>query len=243
MKSRLLILLVMSLPSSAEQIVVASDIWCPYICTNNSGYVVELTQQAFASVDVEVKFETIPFQRALKLTSQHKIDAVLAVTDEHISSFSLNGNQIAIGQYTNDFYTPVDSNWQYTDRASLDDMLIATILGYDYGHSLNQYLEKRSPQIRTSGDTPLKSNLYLTAKRRVDLLLGNRYVIDHTAKEFGYSEDIRYAGSENESTPLYVGFSNNDKGRDYAAKFAQGIENIKQSGEYQAILDKYQIIF
>ncbi|WP_299804527.1 ABC transporter substrate-binding protein [uncultured Shewanella sp.] len=243
MKSRLLILLAMSFPSSAEQIVVASDIWCPYICTDNSGYVVELTQQAFASVDIEVKFETLPFQRALRLTSQHKIDAVLAVTAEHIASFSLSGDLVSIGQYTNDFYTAADSNWHFTDLASLDDMLIATILGYDYGQSLNQYLEKRQPQIRTSGETPLKSNLYLTAKHRVDLLIGNRYVIAHTARQFGYTRDIRYAGSENNITPLYVGFGNNDKGRSYAAKFAQGIENLKQSGEYQAILDKYQIAF
>ncbi|ABV85902.1 substrate-binding periplasmic protein [Shewanella pealeana] len=243
MKSRLLILLTVSFPSSAEQIVVASDIWCPYICSDNSGYVVELTQQAFATVDVEVKFETIPFQRALKLTSQHKIDAVLAVTSEHMLNFELYNNHIVIGQYTNDFYTAVDSSWQYSDLASLDDMLIATILGYDYGQSLNQYLETRHPQIRTSGETPLKSNLYLTAKRRVDLLVGNRYVIDHTARQFGYSDDIRYAGSENEITPLYVGFGNNDKGRSYATKFAQGIESLKQNGEYQAILDKYQITF
>ena len=160
-----------------------------------------------------------------------------------MAHFSLSGNQVSIGQYTNDFYTPVDSSWQYTDLESLDDMLIATILGYDYGQSLNQYLEKRNPQIRTSGETPLKSNLYLTAKRRVDLLIGNRYVIEHTAREFGYSSDIRYAGSENEITPLYVGFANNDKGRNNAAKFAQGIENLKKNGEYQAILDKYHVNF
>ncbi|MCG9728343.1 transporter substrate-binding domain-containing protein [Shewanella sp. Isolate13] len=243
MKCRLLILCAMSFSTNAEQIVVASDIWCPYICTDNSGYVVELTQQAFASVDVEVKFESIPFQRALTLTSQHKLDAVLAVTAEHIAAFSLSNNHMVIGQYTNDFYTPANSHWQYSDLESLDNKLIATILGYDYGESLNRYLENSQSHIRTSGEKPLKTNLYLATKERIDLLIGNRYVIDYTAKQYGYSENIRFAGSENESTALYVGFSNDDKGRSFATKFAQGIENLKQSGEYQVILDKYQIVF
>ncbi|GIU21104.1 hypothetical protein TUM4433_00030 [Shewanella schlegeliana] len=233
----------MSFFVNAEQIVVASDIWCPYICTDNSGYVVELTQQAFASVDIEVKFESLPFQRALTLTSQHKLDAVLAVTAEHISTFSLSSNHVPIGQYTNDFYTPVNSNWQYSSLKSLDSKLIATILGYDYGESLNRYLENHNSHVRTSGEAPLKTNLYLATKNRIDLLIGNRYVIDYTAKQYGYSSDIRFAGSENKSTALYVGFSNDDKGHSYASLFAQGIENLKQSGEYQAILDRYQIAF
>ena len=47
---------------------------------NNSGPIVELTQQAFASVNIRAKFKTIVFQRALKLASWHMIGVVLVVT-------------------------------------------------------------------------------------------------------------------------------------------------------------------
>ncbi|MGS0681878.1 substrate-binding periplasmic protein [Shewanella sp. 125m-7] len=243
MKSRLLIVLTVSFSSNAQELLVASDIWCPYVCTDNSGYVIELTQQAFASVDINVKFETIPFQRSLKLASNNKIDAVLAVTAEHIRTFELYNNQLVIGQYTNDFFTNNHTDWQFTDLSSLDNKHIASTLGYDYGSVLNKYLKQHHTHFQTSGETPLTTHLHLLGKSRVDAILGNRYVIDYTAKQNGYSKRIRYAGSEGEPTPLYVGFSRSDKGREYAAKFAEGVENIKRSGAYQAILDKYQVNF
>ncbi|MGS0692113.1 substrate-binding periplasmic protein [Shewanella sp. 30m-9] len=243
MKCRLLIVLAVSFSSHADEIIVASDIWCPYICTDDSGYVVELTQQAFASVNINVKFELIPFQRALKLASQHKIDAVLAVTSEHVAAFELYNNHLVIGQYTNDFFTHSNDDWQFTDLPSLDDKHLASILGYDYGNALNQYLKQHPTHFRTSGETPLKTNLHLVIKNRVDVILGNHYVIDYSAKKNGYSDLIRFAGSEGEATPLYVGFSHNVQGLQYAEKFAEGVKNLKRSGAYQAILDKYHVNF
>ncbi|MCL1051101.1 transporter substrate-binding domain-containing protein [Shewanella abyssi] len=241
MKLKLLFLLSLSFSAQAEQIVIASDIWCPYICADDSGYLVELTQQAFLTVGVSAKFETIPFQRALRLAQRDRIHAVLAVSAEHIERFKLQTSNIALGQYSNDFYVHSSNDWQYSAFTDLKGKALASILGYDYGDKINQYLKQSTSSYRASGETPLKTNLNLLRKDRVDVLLGNRYVIAHTAKAFGYSEDIKFAGSEGISTPLYVGFSHKDLENNYQDKFAEGIENIKQSGQYQAILDKYHI--
>ncbi|WP_076411932.1 ABC transporter substrate-binding protein [Shewanella sp. UCD-KL12] len=239
----LLALAIFSFSSKAEEIIIASDIWCPYICENNSGYVVELTEQAFASVGVRVKFETIPFQRALKLAKHNKIHAVLAVTPEHVKQFNLLiYDDAPVGQFSNDFYVRKNSTWRYQSIHSLQQQSIASIRGYDYGPVLNKYLSAHAYHYIASGETPHKINLNLLQRGRVDLFIGNRYVIEHTAKELGYDKYISFAGSENITTPLYVGFSRLDNEAAYAEKFAQGLDNIKQSGVYDAILSKYQIV-
>ncbi|WP_157822935.1 MULTISPECIES: ABC transporter substrate-binding protein [unclassified Shewanella] len=241
MKLKLLIILCLSFPVQAEQIVIASDIWCPYICANNSGYFVELTQQAFLTVGVTAKFETIPFKRALRLAQRDKIHAVLAINQESIKRCKLQTSNIVLGQNTNDFYVHASNSWQYSTLTDLEDKAVASILGYNYGDELNQYLEQSPLSFYASGESPFKTNLNLLIKDRVDVLLGNRYVVEHTAQVFGYSEDIKFAGSDGNSTSLYVGFSHKDLEKNYQHKFAEGIENIKQSGQYQAILKKYHI--
>ncbi len=238
----LLTLIILSFSSQAEEIVIASDTWCPYICEHNSGYLVEITQQAFASVGIGVKFETIPFQRALKMAKSNKIHAVLAVTPEHLNRFNLLiYDDTPVGHFSNDFYASTNSNWHYTNIASLHQQTIASIRGYDYGPNFNKYLSTHPYHFLASGETPLETNLNLLKRGRVDLLIGNRFVIEHTAKELGYHKDIAFVGSENIQTPLYVGFSHLDSKAGYPEKFAQGIDNIKQSGVYNSILSKYQI--
>jgi polar amino acid transport system substrate-binding protein len=241
LKLKLLTLLCLSFSAQAEQIVIASDIWCPYICTDNSGYLVELTQQAFLTVGVSAKFETIPFQRALRLAQSDRIHAVLAVSAEHISRFKLQTTNIVLGRYANDFYVHSPSDWQYSTFTDLNGKAIASILGYDYGDKINQHLTLSPNSFRASGESPLKTNLNLLKKDRVDVLLGNRYVIEHTAQEFGGLEEIKFAGSEGIFTPLYVGFSHKDLEKNYLNRFAEGVKNIRQSGQFQAILEKYHI--
>lgn len=231
----------LSFPVQAEQIVIASDIWCPYVCADNSGYLIEITQQAFLTVGVAAKFETIPFKRALRLAQKDKINAVLAVTQEHIERNALQSPSVVLGQYANDFYVHTSNHWQYTRLTDLDGKAVASILGYDYGDKLNQYLKQSPLSFHASGESPLKTNLNLLERERIDVLLGNRYVIEHTAQVFGYSKDIRFAGSEGIYTPLYMGFSHKDLEKNYQHRFAEGIENIKKSGQYHAILEKYHI--
>lgn len=243
MKLKLFALLCLSfqVQPATEQVVIASDIWCPYVCADNSGYFVELTQQAFDSVAISIKFETIPFQRALRLAQADRIHAVLAVSPEHIGKANLQNSDLILGQYANDFYVHVNSSWQYSSLVDLNNKTIASILGYDYGDKLNSLLVKSPTSFRASGETPLKTNLNLLQKGRVDVLIGNRYVIEHTAKKYDYYDSIKFAGSEGISSPLFVGFSHKDLEQNYASKFAEGIKNIKRSGQYQAILDKYHI--
>lgn len=239
----LLSLLCISCYAEAESkpVIVASDIWCPYICADNSGYLVELTQQAFKTVGVNVKFATIPFPRALRLAENNRIHAVLAVTPEHIGRHKLQPANLILGQYANDFYVHIENDWQYSALDGLNNKAIASILGYDYGDKINRLLEQNPQSFRASGESPLKTNLNLLHRGRVEVLLGNRYVIEYTAQKLGYLEQIKFAGTEGIATPLYVGFSYKDIEQDYPNKFAEGIKNIKRSGQYQAILDKYHI--
>ena len=49
-------------------------------------------------------------------------------------------------------------------------------------------------------------------------------MIDYTAKQNGCGDLINFAGSEGEPTPLYVGFSLNEKELEYAEKLQKALK-------------------
>jgi polar amino acid transport system substrate-binding protein len=78
LKYLFILLSVVSIQAHAAPVRIASDIWCPYICENQTGYLVELTRRAFEVQGQAVEFRTIPFKRALIELQRNNIDAVLA---------------------------------------------------------------------------------------------------------------------------------------------------------------------
>ena len=221
---------------------IASDIWCPYICDNETGYVVELTKRAFNSQGYEVDFVTFPYKRALVEVQKNNVDAVLAVTGKAMKDYDLVSGDIIVGYNSNDFFTATDSDKRFYH---LDDLAkvnqIAVITGYHYGKELNQWLRKNPNTFYASGDTPLADNIVRLVKRRHSAILDNRSVIEHTASLLNLKNDIRYAGTMGEPDPLFIGFNQHKKA--IVSVFVRGIEQLKISGEYQAILDKYNITF
>ncbi|MCL1046415.1 transporter substrate-binding domain-containing protein [Shewanella electrodiphila] len=224
---------------SAKPLLIASDIWCPYVCEARTGYVTELTQRAFAEMDQPVHFIAVPFNRALKEVQQANVDAILAVTPDHVAQYDLLTDDLIIGYASKDFYTTNSFAWQFNQIEDLDTVQVGIIRGYDYGERLNAKIANSNRFYIASGNQPLTMNLKRLIKGRFHVMIGNKIVIEQTAKKINLDDQIRYAGSFGEPIPLYVGFN---QGNTKAAKmFADGLKKLKQTGEFQQILDKYNI--
>jgi polar amino acid transport system substrate-binding protein len=225
--------------SKADTINISSDIWCPYICDESPGYVVEMTTRAFALMGHEVKFKLLPFNRALLEVNKGTIDAVLAVTSKNLIDHQLHSGGIVIGQSYNDFYTLTSNNWTFTDLSSLQRNTVAIIGGYDYD-AFQPYIDAHPELFYTAtGESPLAMNLKRLVRKRFRIILDNRNVVNYNAKQLHLTSQIRYAGSYGDNLSLFVGFSTAH--RQYASIFAAGIDKLKARGEFQNILAKYQI--
>jgi polar amino acid transport system substrate-binding protein len=248
-KSRLtkprLTLLVMSLSLSpvfngfTDTINISSDIWCPYICDESPGYVVELTDRAFELMGHEVQFNLMPFNRALLEAQKGNVDAVLAVTPKNLIDYQLHSNEVKIGLSYNDFYTLTSSQWRFTELEDLEQYSVAIISGYDYDTIQDHIDTNPNAFYLATGENPLAMNIKRLIRGRFQILLGNRNAITYTSKQLKMEGKIRYAGSFGTPLPLYVGFS--ESKRQYADIFAEGMAQLKVNGEYDKILVKYHI--
>nr|WP_283104461.1 transporter substrate-binding domain-containing protein [Shewanella inventionis] len=234
-------MLIISNHSYAEPVRIASDIWCPYICENDTGYLVELTKRAFEIQGKKAVFATLPYNRALVELKRQNVDAVLALTPGAIADNHLIHADVIVGYSSNDFYTASNNKTVFENLGNLNNtQQTAVVSGYDYGIELNAWLHAHPNTYYASGDAPLAMNIIRLVKGRHDVIIDNKNVIEYTASQLNLSQQLRYAGTIGEPVPLYVGFNQLNKAN--AAIFANGILLLKQSGEYQKIIDKYKII-
>lgn len=228
----------------AKPIVMVSDEWCPYICTpeeQDKGYVVEVVQAAFMAMSQPTQFEIQPFSRALKSVQQNKIDIVLAVNHEQLERYQLQASNQPVGHYSNDFYVEKNDLWQYERPRDLYGKQLAIIRGYSYGVTLDNFLPLLAGVYRASGASPLEMNLKRLSKGRVNVLLGNRLVVDYVAHREQLTGQVRYAGTEGPPVALYIGFSQHAATDGLVQLYEQGLGLIKASGQYREILERYQV--
>lgn len=233
------ILIICCFPVSAKTIHIASDVWCPYICDDQPGYLVEIVQRAFETQGEQVIFVPMPYNRALKEAQAGNIDAVLAISKNVAVEHSLFTGETVVGEVSNDFFIVSSSSWVYEKLSDLSLHSIAVIKGYDYGEVLAHYLLNHQQVYWAVGEKPLSMNIIRMLRGRHQIIIGNRYVIQYTARQLKLLEKIKYAGSMSEKIDLYVGFSLNQQAK--SRQFDLGVKALKATNEYQKILDKYQI--
>ncbi|MGB6135194.1 MAG: transporter substrate-binding domain-containing protein [Shewanella sp.] len=236
-----LMLLLASIHAHATPVRIASDIWCPYICENQKGYIVELTQRAFEIQNQKVEFITIPYKRALVELQRNNIDAVLALTPSAIAANKLVSADVVFGYNSNDFYTLVDSQESFNYVSDLNfTQQAAVVAGYDYGIELDAWLNAHPNSYFASGSDPLAMNIIRLVKGRHSVIIDNKNVIEYTASQLNLSQQLRYAGTIGKPVPLYVGFSQQNQAN--AVMLANGIKLLKDNGEYQSIMNKYRLL-
>ncbi|WP_350431922.1 transporter substrate-binding domain-containing protein [Shewanella sp. H8] len=241
LKYLLVILSIFCFQAHATPIRIASDIWCPYICENQTGYVVELTRRAFEIQGQSVEFQTIPYKRALVELQKNNIDAVLALMPHTITKNQLINPDVIVGYNSIDFYTLVGSNETFEHITDLNQsQQVAVVSGYHYGVELDAWFNVHTNTYFASGRDPLAMNIIRLVKGRHSVIVGNKNVIEYTASQLNLNQQLRYAGTIGKPTPLYVAF--NQQNKDSSITFTNGIDMLKANGEYQQIINKYKIL-
>lgn len=242
-----LTLLAISTSSHAKTITLASDEWCPYICTtlDKPGYIVELVKQVLNEPDVEVVFQQMPLSRALSLTEKGEIDIVLALSNEHFQSHKLRSNSVAVGNFSYGYFARKGYNWRYDGDKSLVKLLkqggrLGLIKDYTYSDLVNRLEQEYPNQVfRAHGEQPLRNLIAMANKDRVDVIIDSYNSINYLTNTY-QQQPLVYVGSDSESFPMFIGFSPAFSQKNIE-QFDIDLKAVIASPTTEKLLDKYHV--
>ncbi|MDX1949742.1 MAG: transporter substrate-binding domain-containing protein [Rickettsiales bacterium] len=234
-----------------ERVIIAADEWCPYNCIPNSKYegvLVEIARQALKEHNIEVKYITMPWARAVEQARLGKIDAVFGASKPDTPDFIFP--KTPQQKMVNAFYvTDKNKDWKYEGIKSLENMSIGVINGYSYGNKeLDDYILKNSDYISkvqvANGDEPQFQNLVKLKRSRIDAVIEDENVMKYILKKYkidGVFKSEKNVKNQKISQDLFVAFSpaKKEQSNKLAKIISDYTDKIIKNGEYKNINKKY----
>lgn len=241
------LLLLFTFGLRAETLVVASDVWCPYICNNkeNPGILVDALIEIARVKKLDIRFKGVSLSRSITMAQHSKVDIVLAVTESHILNYKLQSSNHYFGGWYNDIYIRKSDDWTFDSQQDIEDFLnagetLGIIDGYEYGSFIDKLKIKYSTKIyQASGLSPLENSINMLQKGRMSAFLDSRYNVEYVMKKNNV-DNIIYAGSEGDFVPLFLGYSPTTS-PEVINSIDNGLLIIRKRGILKAILEKYGV--
>ncbi len=222
----------------ASSIRVITDNYPPYNYRKKNkivGLSTEIVKQVLKKADLKYsKFEMKPWPRIYKIALYKKNVLIysIAKTDKRINKFKWVGKIAPFDVYVysakNDLKIENLKDLKNFKIGAVKDDIRAQFL-VDKGLKSNiEYAEND------------KKNVLKLISSRIDIMLNDKISMNYRLKNLGVSPGIvkKYIKVENLSRGLYMAFSNETPDK-IVQKCRNALENLKKSGEYQQILDKY----
>lgn len=230
--------------SFADQITIVGDAWPPYNTETpdkDPGYAVEIAKEAFSKKGHTVKYEIVPWTRALDGTVSGKYTGAIGAFDGDVKGGVLPEESIGINQNT--FFTKKGEAWKFTGIPSLEGKQLGLIKDYTYDKGAFDAWAAKSKTVQwASGEGPLLMNLKKMGSGRIDILLEDPNVVHYVAKQNGMDGQIQEVGALSANNPIFIAFSpSNPKSKEYAKILSDGIKEMRKSGQLKTILAKYNV--
>lgn len=214
------------IPTVPDQIRLASEAWRNYTNEDGSGLAWDVLRQVFEPVGVKVKTRSVPYTRSVGLAQRGEVDAwVGAYRDE------TEGVLYARWHYDSDhIYALGLASTPAPTLATLGNYRLAWVRGYKYDtylpniHTFNQ-IERRD------GILPMlqhkRADLY------IDALTEARYTLDQAP------DPSLFKLTHLAELPLFLGFTDNERGRALMVLFDQRMDALVKNGELKPIFERW----
>jgi polar amino acid transport system substrate-binding protein len=245
----LLPLLLLAPAAGARPLRLASDDWCPYVCTNSGspgGYLVDLAGLALEAEGYQAQALSMPLSRALSAARKGEIDGVYApALDAPLRMSAVLTRSRAC------FYTLAEDDWSYAGLASLQGRVLGVIEDYGYDDGpMDGYIRQEHGSHRSRngsleisyGQTAGQNNLQKLLHRRFPVLLEHEAVMKQLLAKENAVQRVRRAGCLEKSLPLVVGFSPAAADAPaWIAALARGVRKLEASGQARALRQRYGV--
>ena len=225
--------------AESKPLKIAGSVWPPYIVDKGSekgaatALVTEILKRA--GYETEVSIETWP--RTLQGTSAGIYDVIIAAwyTKEREQQF----------QYTDPYFVNTiqfvkrkGAPIKFRSYQDLRGAVIGIVNGYAYGDEFDQ-----AQGLLKLPSNHLIQNLLKLQQGRIDLTLGDKWVVRHELTEYFPTaiKDFAFLGKPVATRTLHAAVSRTHPQHDKITKdFNKALKSIKADGTYEKILDVYR---
>jgi polar amino acid transport system substrate-binding protein len=223
---------------------VRADSWMPFNgdpADKQPGYVVEIAKQVFGPRTINVDYQTLSWDEALKAARAGEIDAVIGANK--IEAAELVVPKEPIGAPTMGLFARKDLVWEYANIGSLKKVRLGVIGGYSYWDALDAYIANHpgGTVVVFSGDSPLEEAMAKLEAGEIDVIAETVPVFVWRAKAHGKAMAEYRMPYKHEGEPIYLAFADGENGRRYAAIFDESVRALRKSGELRKILSRYGV--
>lgn len=241
-----LIMLYVQSTFAQRTIEVRADDWCPYTCdpkSGENGFIIDLAKKILESKGYKVSYKLLNWARSIKDTRLGKYDAIAGAAKSDAPDFQFPKEHYSWQKIA--FFGSAKSTLKASTAQDFAGKKLGIINSYSYDDATNLAVEKKEAFLEiVSGDDGLLSLTRMVLDGRIDGFLENPAVFKTFAKKNGVKyEDFKILGTPKmDKQLLYIAFG--PKVKD-AAKLNtlidQGIKALRKNGEYQKLLEKYNL--
>lgn len=239
-------------PAFAEEqakktVTLVADEWCPYNCdpaSDHPGILVEIAKRALEKEGIEVKYEILPWTRAIGEARRGTRDAIIGAAISDAPDFIFP--EVPQFKMKNAFFTLKDSTWNFESLGSLDSVSIGVIRNYTYSIELDAYIEEHGHNLDrvqvTSGENALEINVKKLAAGRITAVLEDESVLKMFLRDNpAYQGKFRMAGHiEDPHNGIHIAFSPaKENSKHYADLIARETRRLHETGEINALISYY----
>jgi polar amino acid transport system substrate-binding protein len=235
--------------AQSKSVKLVSDPYPPYVMDepNSKGFVTEMAIKILKDAGYQAEYVNVPYKRALAGLDEGAYDGLLAVSPGREGyTYPENG----FGTLQTAFFVMKSSAWEYKGKESLSAVTLGVIDGYEFsggetgGFKLDDYVKANKANSKlvqpNFGTDALERNMKKLADGRISAMVEDSSVFWYTAKKMGMTDKFKTAGTLNQPEKLTIGFNlKNPRARELAKVISDGVQKLKDSGEYKKILDKY----
>ncbi len=204
-----------------------------------TGFLVDLSREAFRRSGRSVKIVTVPWARGLALTRSGAVDGILTLykTPERESYLDFSDEAVLLQDQA--FYVRVGTAVSFGQgTAALADKRIGVMTKISYGAQFDSLVRQKFFS-HLDTESSIETLLRMLVGGRIDVVPAYRGAIHRTAQSLGLTARIEELPLTMEALPSYVGFT---RTRDMAAAkhdFDAGLRSMKADGSYDRLVKRY----
>jgi len=163
----------------AQEFNFVDSVFCPLICDpiedQREGFLIDILRDALAESGHTLNFQIVPYKRALNIVSSGEADGLPAIYRTDAPDLLVGQSTISLGR--NQFFIMSDTEWRFDGQNNWDEIRIAVVRGYTFGHTeFDAYLKSaeanRSDKVTfMSGSNTYERMVKMLISGRVDAIL------------------------------------------------------------------------
>ena len=206
-----------------------------------TGIHIDLVNQVAQTLQLKVKWESVPWTRAVNMIKDGEADAITYIGKtperEQFVHF-VEGNEVSIAENGFVILKENASRLTYTGDYKQLKVLepVVVLRGYTYGGTFDQTTEIQKYPVKE-----LDQVLNMLKSKKYSIGIVNVGEAKPIARSLGIRDQLVFLEPFVSQLPNYIGFSKKRSNLEVAQKFASAIKAFKQTSAYQEILKKYGV--